>query len=204
MIEQDIAEVIIGQISKYITDLTNDPNSVNTTKVPGKGLGIQQPDGQVVAAHVEPPAQERDFIGITDQEGNFFYIRYRDKITKRLLSKNEKRGSCCNDAETIVPLRLVAVHTCNDARSLSLAYNTALADTDLISKDVQTSYKYPVNKPKIVLVSCEFIPWQVFTEETKQDPTTYNYAADLALISIDFDLVYNVDLHKMCINPSIC
>lgn len=183
MIIQEIGSEIISQIKSEMERYLN-------KSVQGLGLGIKTPKGEVVTASANSGG-ERKYIGISDNIGTFFYIRYDGKVMSRRLSKGEKVGSC-NEVMMTAPMRLVFIDHCLDPQKLLLLVQNSLSGICF------SGFKWQHGQKKVEIweKSCNFIAWDIFAEETGKPKNEFQSSA-IQIVSIDFDI-------KLITNYNFC
>lgn len=188
MILQEIATEMISQIESKMQAALNAP-------VKGFGLGIKTPGGEVVDAAVSQNG-ERKFIGISDNKGTFFYIRYTGQATTRKLQRAEKMGAC-NEQLISAPFRIVFIHHCSDPQKLLILLQNAIAGVDFSGHQ----WQYGQKKVEVHEKNFSFIPWDIFNQETDKPKTEFKSAV-IQLIAIDFDIRTHTN-YNFC-NLEIC
>jgi hypothetical protein len=183
MILQEIGAEIIGQIKSGMESILSAP-------VKGFGLGIKTAQNLVVSAEVSSNGERVPF-GIEDNKGTYFYIRYDGKTLSRRLSRGEKIGSC-NELMITAPMRLVFIHHCSDPQKLLLFVQNIFAGLELNSK------KWTFGQKKVLIFEkgFNFIPWDIFNEETGK-PKTEFVSNSIQIVSIDFEIRLNTN-YKYC------
>jgi|32_taG_2_1085360.scaffolds.fasta_scaffold05764_3 hypothetical protein len=183
---QNITDEIISQIQ---TAIGNDTH--------GDGIAVFDTDGRVVSLAISSSG-EREYFGLNDTKGNRFYIRLNGSVTESRITGNQKRGSCGVEDRTRIPMRLVAQHVCEDPRTLVEGYKRALYRVNLPLKYDGFSLQYI----RIIPVSMNPIPWDVFAAETKKDPA--DLVSFMQIIAIDFVLEYQYNYADKCPIINIC
>ena len=180
MIYDKIGEEIISKMSKI-------------SGIKGKGIGYRTPKGKI-AKLINNSTGEAEFIGITDDDGDYFYIRLTDdKVQSTLLKK--QTGACAQEHNEQVPLTLVAVYKC---------FNPVV-----IERKMKASLLQSVPSINYACVSCLKISFKtsypvmmdVFQRETGGQRSNWN--SDIQLFSFDFVLSYNYDYCQLANNPKL-
>lgn len=184
-------------ISEIISQVTASFEAATGTLISGAGLAIKDIEGKVVTLNVSASG-EREYIGLTDTKGTYFYIRLANtRVSETRKPANTKRGSCGIEQETRVILRLVAMHQCADAAMFAEIMKQALYTTDL-----KLIWPYQIASAKLFPSTTNINPWEVYTEETGKEANTLNSYTQI--IAIDFELRYDYTYSDKCGSLTLC
>ena len=140
--------------------------------------GIKLSDGRVVQFSDNP---EKKYIGISDCEGNYFYLRFNPKITFQ--EKERRISSCSPPFQGVADCRIVALSFSNIVSSDKL--------TDKLIRDLKTFTSInKIARPVIKLTAQNFNYIDVFKEEVKE---AINSGMEFTGVYIDFKLIWNQD-----------
>jgi len=140
-----------------------------------------------VTLPIESNGNELTYTGITDNEGNFFYIRFReDFIFYEELNEKSRFSACETFVEKRIPFRLVTVSTCSDSIELEKTISSIL-----FSHQVERSTS--IKSGRVVLRQSLVDSYSVLREESK-NPKKFDKF--LKFVAIDFDLV--VEWNQTC------
>lgn len=184
-IAQTIVQYIIQEIITVFPNLSGD------------GLGIKDVDSRIVTMDATQSG-ERTYIGLDDTKGNRFYIRLNGLAAETAVTGGTKRGSCGNEIQARYPLRLVVQHNCQTASDLVESIKHALYTINF-TKHI---WSYDVTNIKLVPVSVNVVDWQVYQEETGQQPKSLHSVLQFA--SVDFTLQFVYTYSNKCIDFNIC
>jgi hypothetical protein len=183
-IAQTIVQYIISEIERTFPNVT------------GGGIGIKDVDGRVVSMDVVQG--EREYLGLEDTKGTWFYIRLTSAATETAATGGTRRGSCGVEIQARYPMRLVIQHRCQTASDLVESIKHALFTTDFS----QRIWGYDVTNIKINPSAVNVIPWSVYQEETGQAPKTLHSEQQFA--AVDFVLQFVYTYSNKCVDFTIC
>jgi hypothetical protein len=153
-------------------------------------IGATKDEEGRVTIPIEVNGNERRHVGITDNDGSFFYIRHRDDFVLYEELTEKKRFSACESfVEKRFPLRLVTVTTCSQSVELE-----SIISSILFSSEVERSSS--IKGGRIVLRQSLVDSYSVLREEAK-NPKKFDKF--LQFIAIDFDLI--LELNHVCLSP---
>ena len=186
-----IAQTIITEIiNQIIAQLGNG--------LTGSGIAIKDIKGQVVSLELSGSG-EREFLGLDDTKGSYFYIRQNGTpVETPVTSATARRGSCGTEILTRIPFKLVAMHRCQDPKTLVEAFKFALFTTNLTN----VAKPYQVTDARALPSSFSAVPWEVYVSETGKDATTLQ--SGLQVVSVDFNLQFQYTYSDKCIEYKIC
>jgi len=185
-----VTQYIVQQIIEQI-------NTALGGAVCGGGIAIKDVEGKVVSLNTSE-AGEREYLGLTDTKGTYFYIRLANsRISETRKAANVRRGSCGIEQETKASFKLVAMTSCADALMWAEVVKQALYNVNL-----NLNYPYSVVGAKLYPQSTNINSWEVYTEETGLDPKTLN--SYIKIVSVDFELRYDYIYTDKCDNIKIC
>jgi hypothetical protein len=190
IITQTIIDNLISGINLEWKNLTGE-------NVNGSGIAVKDTSGQVVEMKVSENGS-RNYIGIDDSKNSYFYIRLNGTQTESRKAGNVKRGSCGLEMEVRTPLKLVFQHRCSDPRLLLDAVKFALFNVNLKS----IKWDYDILNIRLFPATSEVLSWIVYATETGKEPKTLNSL--LQIISIDFELRYDLTYNEKCKPFNIC
>lgn len=167
--------------AEIVSDLTEGCGGI-FSDCGGFGIGrtVQTDDGYQLVVLGE---KEMESVSITDKQGSYFYIRYREtKATLRL--KKKQTRSCGFDYEKVYKLRLVAVLKCIPSliaeecilnQLNNFDFDTCKCDGCIILKKTETDF-------------------DLILEEEYKLPTDDNcyFSKDVNLLCVDFDLIHDL------------
>jgi len=188
-VTQNIITELIKQIDAQML-------AVNVN-VNGQGIAVKDIDSQVVTLNVTQNGH-RNYVGISDTKGTGYYIRVNGISSETRKAGNVKRGSCGIELDVRVPFKLVFWHLCADPRMLLDSVKFALYGANLKA----VNYDYSVVNPRLFPVSNEILPWVVYSAETGKDAKTLQSL--MQIVSIDFELRYDLALTEKCKPFKIC
>jgi hypothetical protein len=188
-VTQNIITELIKQIDAAMA-------AVNVN-VNGNGIAVKDTAGQVVTLNVTQNGT-RNYVGITDTAGTGYYIRVNGIVSETRKAANTKRGSCGIELDVRVPFKLVFWNLCADPRMLLDSVKFALYGANF--KGIQ--WQYAIVNPRLFPVSNEILPWVVYAAETGKDPKTL--LSLMQIVSIDFELRYDLALNEKCKPFTIC
>jgi hypothetical protein len=183
-------------ISELISQINAAMQAVNVN-VNGNGIAVKDTAGQVVTLNVTQNGT-RNYVGITDTARTGYYIRTNGIVSETRKAANTKRGSCGIELDVRVPFKLVFWHLCADPRLLLDSVKFALYSANLKA----VNYEYAVVNPRLFPVSNEILPWTVYSAETGKDAKTLQSL--MQIVSIDFELRYDLALNEKCKPFTIC
>jgi len=183
---EDIGKDIISQIEIKLSDIYG-------RKIKGFGVGHKDVDGKIVVGQVE-----KNYIGITDNIGSFFYIRYTaQNVVRVALSGLESVGACASNIFSF-PLRIVLINDmCNDYESVSNALISAV-------NSIKINKQYPSGaiSPRVAIKTFNMSSFDVFAEETGLDKSQFLSSA-IHVCSLDFDLKFK-QKNNYCKQIKLC
>jgi hypothetical protein len=180
---QEIADSIIQQLIGGLISSLGKP-------VNGFGMCIKNQAGEIVLANYDLVNGEQKHVGITDNAGTYFYIRYSGVPVARNLAANEAIGACGGGIVT-VPAKIVLVaNDCKDPQGLMLLLQRLLFTTDLHQK-----WNYGQKQVILSEKTFNFLPWEIFATETGRDASEYK-ATSLQIVSIDFDIRFKMNYNN--------
>ena len=137
---------------------------------------------------IETNGNEKTWAGITDVNGSFFYIRWREGFINYEEAKDERRfGSCESFVEQIQPLRLVGVVNCQvDPYQLEAQIRSAL-----LSWKIEPSSG--IKQGRIFLRQSNVDSMEVIKEELVK---IKKFDKDLTFILFDFDV--SIEISSTC------
>jgi len=183
-------------ITELIKQIDTAMAAVNVN-VNGNGIAVKDTAGQVVNLNVTQNGT-RNYVGITDTSGAGYYIRTNGIVSETRKAANTKRGSCGIELDVRVPFKLVFWNLCADPRMLLDSVKFALYGANF--KGVQ--WQYAIVNPRLFPVSNEILPWTVYASETGKDAKTLQSL--MQIVSIDFELRYDLALNEKCKPFTIC
>ena len=141
-----------------------------------------------VTVGIETNGNEKTFAGITDVNGNFFYIRWREGFINYEEAKDDRRfGACESFVEQIQPVRLVGVLSCQvDPYQLEAQIRSAL-----LSWKLQPTSG--IKKGRVVLRQSNVDSIEVIKEELVK---AKKFDKDLTFILFDFDV--SIEISSTC------
>jgi hypothetical protein len=181
-IAQNIVKEIIRQMAAF------DPNLSN-----GRGIAIKDVKGQVVSLEVSASG-ERDYLGLSDIEGTYYYFRLNGTTTEVAATPAQRYGSCSMQIQQRVPLKLVAQHRCQSPIDFLESLKSALYSTTPKMNGVDNILFLPANSNPV--------PWEVYAAETGREPETLQSL--LQVVSLDFTLQIQYSPSNECFNNKIC
>lgn len=176
MLTQIIADEIIKSVSNSLSNFSGQ-------NIKGYGIGTQQIDGRVVT--IDENSGERDYIGLSDKEGNFFYLRYSAKVDLRPFSASNQRGACVADVQVSAPIRAVLVYDCENPLNLAKIFNNSFYGVDLPR---HLFYGHAIERARINPKAYNWDAYQNFKEESKTDDDSFS--TSLQIITFDFSIEY--------------
>lgn len=186
---QEIAEAIINQVKSALIDVFGKP-------VEGFGLCIKNPDNCVVLVNKQANG-EQTYIGIQDNQGTYFYIRYAGVAAARKLAANEVIGACDGNFIT-VPLKIVLISPfCHDVQAMLLSLQRALFTSNLAGP-----WSYGQKQVRLHEKTFTFLPWDIFEAETGKEKTEFR-ASNLSMAAIEFDLKFKTN-YNHCTEIKLC
>ena len=184
-IAQTIIDYIIDQIKNNIGN-----------GIDGAGIGIIDASKKIVSATISDSG-ERDFLGLNDTRGNYFYFRTNGSPVESRLAAGSKRGSCGTQIQTRIPLKLVVQHRCESSIELVDVMKSALYTINL-----NRNWKYDIFDIKLIPVSFNPSPFDVWKMETGRESNEFD--SMWQIISIDFLLQIQYTYSNKCISFDIC
>jgi hypothetical protein len=183
-------------ITELIKQIDASMLAVNVN-VNGQGIAVKDIDSQVVTLNVTQNGH-RNYVGISDTARTGYYIRVNGTSSETRKAGNTKRGSCGIELDVRVPFKLVFWNLCADPRMLLDSVKFALYGANLKA----VNYNYSVVNPRLFPVSNEILPWVVYAAETGKDAKTLQSL--MQIVSIDFELRYDLALNEKCKPFTIC
>jgi hypothetical protein len=183
-------------ITELIKQIDASMLAVNVN-VNGQGIAVKDIDSQVVTLNVTQNGH-RNYVGISDTSGTGYYIRLNGISSETRKAGNTKRGSCGIELDVRVPFKLVFWNLCADPRMLLDSVKFALYGANLKA----INYDYSVVNPRLFPASNEILPWVVYSAETDKDAKTLQSL--MQIVSIDFELRYDLALNEKCKPFTIC
>jgi hypothetical protein len=153
-------------------------------------LGKKDKDGRMFGKS-DVSERDYDYIGITDNKGNYFYIRHKDD---EIIPKTSAplRTSCTPNKESAPTCRLVAIlHNYPDKYNLD---NVITAELENVDFSTYTGFE---NKIRVEVTSSLLNPFSVIEEESNGKKKSFDHK--MTIIAIDFTLFYQIELNK-CLN----
>lgn len=191
--------IIVQTILNHVIESVKTALEAQTkTTVCGAGLAVKDMNGTVVSSEIDQYSN-RKYLGPTDTKGTYFYIRLNGKSSELKAGKAAKRGSCALQQEIKVPLRLVAMHKCADTRLWVDAVKAALYNTSFKGINFDG---FDVVDVTINPISSNMLPWEVYKDETNKNYETFS--SQWQLVSVDFELRFDLTYSKKCNNFDIC
>lgn len=185
-----IAQTIVDQIISNIKAKLGNG-------IEGAGIGIRDTKNRVVTLYVSDSG-DRINIGIDDREGSYFYIRENGVLSETRLQSRAQKFSSCFEIQARYPMRLVAQHRCQDARTFLEAIKSALYSQKISS----LLNPYDVRDVKFFPQNVNPIPWSVYATETGRDANQMQ--SNMQIVSIDFILQFTYTYSETCVNYEIC
>jgi hypothetical protein len=140
--------------------------------------GVKTSDGRVIQF---TDNRDKKYIGITDCEGNYFYIRFDPNIT---FSEPARRlTSCQKTFNATAKCRIVALSFSNVVSSDKLTDRLIRGLKEFKSTNVMA-------RPQIVLTKQNFHYIDVFKEEVRE---RISEGMEFTGVYIDFDLIWGQD-----------
>ena len=161
-------------------------------EVKGYGIGSKDFDNNIVTVC----GNERVYIGITDNKGTFFYLRYTGISTMRAAKGAEAIGACVNNIVS-VPVRAVLVSDCICSETL-----LALLQQAIVKAQLNKAYKLGQRFPKTNFKSFLISTLDIFAEETGKDKKEL-VSNVIKLSAIDFELTFRLN-NNICEIIPIC
>lgn len=185
-----IAQTIVDEIIKQI-------ESAIGQDVTGRGIGIFDINNRVVSLDISNSG-EREYLGLTDTRGFYFYIRANGNPNESRITGRTKTGSCGLESRSRIPMKMVIMKSCSDSRALLDAFRKSLYSVNF------SRFKpvYKINDIKIQPASFNVVPWQIYKDETGLDPKTFS--SSIQIVSIDFNLEYFYNYADECPDFDIC
>lgn len=185
-------------ITQYIVDqMIAQINTALGGAVCGAGIAIKDIAGQVVSLNTSQTG-EREYLGLTDTKGTYFYIRLANtRISETRKAANLRRGSCGIEQETRVQLKIVAMTQCADVMMWAEVVKQALYNVNL-----NLNWPYSVTSAKLFPNSSNINSWEIYQEETGKKPETL--LSLIKIVSVDFELRYNYTYNNKCDNIKLC
>jgi hypothetical protein len=185
-IAQTIIDYIIAQMK---ISIGND--------VDGAGIGIVDTSGRVVSSYISDSG-ERDFLGLSDTRGNYFYFRLNGSPVETRLAAGAKFGSCGTQIQTRIPLKLVVQHRCQSSAELIEVFKSNLFRVNLN----RGGWGYDIFDIKLIPVSFNVSPWDVWKSETGRDANEFGSMWQIG--SVDFILQIQYTYSDKCISFDLC
>lgn len=175
--------------------LTLNPNTFQK----GYAGARQYQDGKIVVYE----NSEGSYVGLKDNENNYFYIRYLNSIDIDI-APADNRSTSCTELQGTAPIRLVAwVKNANLQKLIEVLLND-ISSTDFTTMSAADRETFS----GIQLAWNQILtdPEQIFKEETDNDNNEdVRGAKGVTLIAIDFSIVFNYKMKKDdCIDRDIC
>lgn len=180
-----------------VTELINRIKTELGNGLDGAGIAIVDADKKVVSMAISE-AGEREFLGLTDTKGSYFYIRLNGAPSESRPAAAQRYGSCGNEIIERVPLKLVAMHPCQDPAELLNAFKFALYNQCL--KKFQSVYQ--IADIRLFPVTSDCVPWRVYVSETGNKWESLH--SMMQFVSIDFILQYQYTYTEKCVDYKIC
>ena len=141
-----------------------------------------------VTIPIEVNGNEKTWGGITDVNGSFFYIRWRDGFINYEEAKSDRRFAACEQSvEQIQPLRLVGVVECPvDPYELEAQIRTALLSWKLEPGS-------GIKQGRVFLRQSNVDSIEVLKEELQK---VKKFDKDLTFILFDFDV--SIEISATC------
>ena len=176
-------------ISKAITGILAGLENNLKRIVPGftKGVYLARIDDEGrVLVQTDPTQNEFKWAGLSDTEGNYFYIRHRDAGQIRFEDSPDGRLIYCDQTKYQVryELRIVACLRNVCAYDLEASIRLALAKTGY--PDGADIKKVGLNPVQSTIDSI-----QVLKDETNDKPRPFD--KNLIFVAVDFDLVFEMN-----------
>lgn len=179
--------------------LTQNPNTFQK----GYAGARQYQDGKIVIYDraISAANPEGTYVGLSDNFGNYFYIRYNGKIN---IDTAEKRSTSCTELTGTAPLRVVAWVRNGDLSKLMEVVLHDIMATDF--KTMSAADRETIIDPKLFFDSIELDPEQIFKDETgNEENQDVQLIKGVTLLAIDFGIQFNYKLKAdACIDRDIC
>lgn len=159
----------------------------------------QYQDGKIVTYD----NSEGTYVGLKDNENNYFYIRYLNNIDIDI-APSDNRSTSCTELQGTAAVRLVAWVKNADFTKLVEVLLNDIASTDFTT--MTAAERETFSGIQLAWTQILTDPEQIWKEETGNDSEEdVRGAKGLTLIAIDFSIVFNYKMKKDdCIDRDIC
>lgn len=158
----------------------------------------QYQDGKVVIYD----NSEGTYVGLKDNENNYFYIRYLG-TTDIDIAPVENRSTSCDELEGNAPIRLVAWVKNADFGKLVEVLLNDISSTDFSS--MATTDRERFSDIAITYSAIQPDPEQIYKDETLSENEQVQLAKGVTLVAIDFGIVFNYKMKRNdCIDRDVC
>lgn len=175
--------------------LTLNPNTFQK----GYAGARQYQDGKIVIYE----NSEGKYVGLKDNDNNYFYIRYLNTIDIDI-APSDDRTTSCTELQGTAAVRLVAWVKRADFTKLIEVLLNDIASTDFST--MSAANRETFSDIKLAWNQILTDPEQIYKEETgNDDPEEVRGAKDVTLIAIDFGILFNYKMKANdCIDRDIC
>lgn len=167
----------------------------------GYGLCEQLKDGRIIL--VDHETNEKKYVGLTDNIGDYFYIRSLKPYVSEKPSRGARvTGSCITQHEVSVDLRLIGSWKCTDPEKIlnALKYCLISSVNEVVKKN-SNSFQNIIGKASVKFNQTSTSFEEIYKEETGKDEISWNDSENLALIDFNLSFRYdycNVELINIC------
>lgn len=171
-----------------------------TTFQKGYAGARQYQDGKVVIYD----NSEGQYVGLKDNESNYFYIRYLGDIDIDI-APTDNRSTSCDEIEGTAGVRLVAWVKRGDFSKLLEVLLHDIMATDFDGMDAADKEAF-AGLPSLFFTRIVSDPEQIYKEETLTDENNnVKVAKGVTLVAIDFGVRFNYKVKANgCIDRNVC
>lgn len=159
----------------------------------------QYQDGKVVIYD----NSEGTYVGLKDNENNYFYIRYLG-TTDIDIAPVEGRSTSCNELEGNAPIRIVAWVKNADFGKLVEVLLNDIASTDFTTMTAANRERF--SDIRITYSAIQPDPEQIYKDETLEtENEQVKLAKGVTLVAIDFGILFHYKMKADdCIGRDVC
>lgn len=146
---------------------------------------------------------EGQYVGLTDNKGNYFYIRYLGNIEIDI-APDDSRSTSCEELQGNAPVRLVAWVNKGDLGKLIEVLLNDISSTDFNTMTQAARERF--SDIKFTFSAIQPDPEQIYKDETLEtENDNVQTAKGVTLVAIDFGIVFNYKMkNNDCIDRDIC
>lgn len=162
----------------------------------------QYQDNKIVVYDPDADRNEGKYVGLTDNLGNYFYIRYLEEIDIDI-APVENRSTSCDELQGEAPVRLVAWVKNGDFGKLAEVLIHDIIGTDFST--MTSAAKERFSGLQLYFTTLHADPEQIFKDETGSEEQDVRREKGVTLLALDFGIRFNYRIKQDdCIDRDIC